>query len=58
MGDPCERLAGKFIVIDGPDGAGKSTQLSMLAGHLRDAGVDVTAARNPGSPNNASFNVK
>ena len=48
MGELGERLAGKFVVIDGPDGAGKSTQLRMLAAHLGGAGVDVTVTRDPG----------
>lgn len=41
-------LAGRFIVIDGPDGAGKGTQLAMLAEHLRAGGADVQVARDPG----------
>lgn len=50
MGELADKLAGRFIVIDGPDGAGKSTQLAMLGEHLsRSAcGLDVTLARDPG----------
>ena len=48
MSGPAEKLAGKFIVIDGPDGAGKSTQLKLLAEHLRQEGVKVTGTRDPG----------
>lgn len=43
-----DKLAGKFIVIDGPDGAGKTTQLKMLANYLRQQGVKVTETRDPG----------
>lgn len=43
-----ERLYGRFIVLDGPDGAGKSTQLDMLARHLGNLGVPVCKVRDPG----------
>jgi dTMP kinase len=39
---------GHFIAIEGPDGAGKTTQASALAGHLRAIGVDVLMTREPG----------
>lgn len=42
------RLFRRFFVLDGPDGAGKSTQLALLAGHLRAAGVDLCLTRDPG----------
>ena len=48
MGELAEKLAGKFIVIDGPDGAGKSTQLDMLASQLESLGVSVQRAVDPG----------
>lgn len=41
-------LRGKFIVIDGPDGAGKSTQREMLARRLKDYGLAVVTCRDPG----------
>jgi dTMP kinase len=41
-------LAGKFIVIDGPDGCGKSTQARLLAGWLQKKGVVVECFRDPG----------
>ncbi len=42
------RLRGKFIVFDGPDGAGKSTHHRMLEVHLREQGLDVVSCRDPG----------
>ena len=41
-------LNGKFIVIDGPDGAGKSTQIKLLSAFVEKSGVKVTMARDPG----------
>lgn len=41
-------LAGRFITIDGPDGAGKTTQLSVLTQRLREAGLRVVTTRDPG----------
>jgi dTMP kinase len=43
-----QKLAGRFVVIDGPDGAGKSTQVKMLADWLREQGLAVQEARDPG----------
>lgn len=48
MGDLVDKLAGRFVVIDGPDGAGKSTQLKLLAENLRAAGLTVCQVRDPG----------
>lgn len=41
-------LAGKFVVFDGPDGCGKTSQLARLEAHLRAAGQEVTRAKDPG----------
>jgi dTMP kinase len=38
-----------FFSFDGIDGGGKSTQVSLLAGSLRDRGYDVVVCRDPGS---------
>jgi dTMP kinase len=45
-GSPVPR--GWFITVEGPDGAGKTTQASALAGHLRERGVDALLTREPG----------
>ncbi|MFI7577442.1 dTMP kinase [Micromonospora sp. NPDC049497] len=41
--------AGLFVVFEGGEGAGKSTQLAALADRLRDAGRDVVVTREPGA---------
>ena len=43
-----DKLAGRFIVFDGPDGSGKSTQLVLLREYLTGQGVEVTVVRDPG----------
>jgi dTMP kinase len=44
-----DSYAGKFIVLDGPEGAGKSTQIERLIARLRELGRAATAVRDPGS---------
>jgi dTMP kinase len=39
---------GRFITLEGVDGAGKSTQVAWLAERLRQAGKDVVLTREPG----------
>lgn len=39
---------GTFIVLEGPDKSGKSTQARELVKHLRKRGVDVVHSREPG----------
>jgi dTMP kinase len=48
MSDLAKRLSGRFLVIDGPDGAGKTTQAGLLAQWLRGEGAAVEVARDPG----------
>jgi dTMP kinase len=45
-GAPARR--GWFITVEGPDGAGKTTQAETLADHLRERGIDVLLTREPG----------
>lgn len=42
------KLASKFLVLDGPDGCGKTTQQERLAAALRENGLSVTTCRDPG----------
>ncbi|MBN1124654.1 MAG: dTMP kinase [Sedimentisphaerales bacterium] len=44
-----DRVAGKFIVLDGPDGCGKSTQARLLRDWIGQQGVEVCAYRDPGT---------
>jgi dTMP kinase len=41
-------LAGRFIVFDGPDGSGKTTQLRRFTAVCQTEGVPVTEVREPG----------
>lgn len=41
-------MAGAFLVVEGPDGAGKSTLVQRLARRLAEAGLRVVEVREPG----------
>lgn len=41
-------LGGRFIVFDGPDGSGKTTQLQRFTGACARAGLEVCEVREPG----------
>lgn len=43
-----DKLSGKFIVLDGPDGCGKSTQVRLLVEWLQDRDVPTASFRDPG----------
>ena len=45
---PTARARGLLIVLEGPEGAGKTTQLRLLAEWLGARGSDVVAVREPG----------
>jgi len=42
------KTPGRLIVLDGPDGAGKSTQVKLLAERLIERGCEVLLLREPG----------
>ena len=42
------KLQAKFVVLDGPDGCGKTTQAKLLAQWLREQGVPTELFRDPG----------
>lgn len=50
MGAPATSAenTGRFIVLDGVEGAGKSTQVNLLAERLRRDGAEVVVVREPG----------
>ena len=43
-----KKMIGKFIVLDGPDGCGKTTQLELLAEYLNKKGIEVVKTHDPG----------
>ena len=44
---------GRFITLEGGEGAGKSTQVKALADALRERGIDVLVTREPGGSEGA-----
>ncbi len=44
-------LSGRFVVFDGPDGSGKSTQFHRFHHHCAARGLVVTEVREPGGTN-------
>ena len=48
MAEWVHRLAGRFVVFDGPDGSGKTTQFARFAKYCRDAGLPICEVREPG----------
>lgn len=41
-------MRGKFITLEGMDGAGKSTHIPHILSHFRDRGIEVISTREPG----------
>ncbi|MGE5611533.1 MAG: dTMP kinase [Bacillota bacterium] len=44
-----QALRGKFIVLDGPEGCGKSTQARLLGQKLQEQGLSTMLVRDPGT---------
>jgi dTMP kinase len=44
-----DRLSGRFIVLDGPDGCGKSSQARILMDWLQAQGIPTVGFRDPGA---------
>jgi energy-coupling factor transporter ATP-binding protein EcfA2 len=43
-----EKFSGRFVVLDGPDGCGKSTQTQLLVEWLQKQDVQTASFRGPG----------
>jgi len=43
-----DKFSGRFIVLDGPDGCGKTVQLELLAKYLKNKGEPVVQTNDPG----------
>ena len=41
-------MKGIFIVMEGPDGSGKTTQIEMLKEYLEENGYETLVTREPG----------
>jgi len=41
-------MKGKFVTIEGPDGAGKTTQVRKICEYLKSKGYKVMVTREPG----------
>lgn len=48
MDETLQNLRGRYVVFDGPDGCGKSTQVGLLADRLTESGGEVVRAVDPG----------
>lgn len=42
-------MKGLFIVMEGPDGSGKTTQINLLKEYLEEAGYECLITREPGN---------
>lgn len=51
-------MTGLFITLEGPEGAGKSTNRDYLAERLRAQGIEVVLTREPGGTPLESESVK
>lgn len=48
MDAPSANSPGRFITLEGGEGAGKSTQIQVVKAYLEDRGIDVIVTREPG----------
>lgn len=48
IGGACNKVTGRFISFEGPEGGGKSVQVKRLAQRLHEAGIEVVVTREPG----------
>ena len=48
MDAPSVKNPGRFITLEGGEGAGKSTQIQVIKDHLLTRGIDVVVTREPG----------
>lgn len=51
MSNWINNLAGKFLVFDGPDGSGKSTQFARFSSYCSEHKLELCQIREPGSTN-------
>ena len=51
MSNWTKNLAGKFMVFDGPDGSGKSTQFARFSSYCSEQNLAICEVREPGSTN-------
>ena len=50
-------MTGLFVTLEGPEGAGKSTNRDYLAERLRERGIEVQLTREPGGTLSPSASV-
>jgi dTMP kinase len=43
-----ERFSGRFVVLDGPDGCGKTVQLGLLSTYFKNEGIAIVQTNDPG----------
>ena len=51
-------MRGIFITMEGPDGAGKTTQIEALSAYLKEQGYEVLITREPVRRSGGSFWIR